>query len=33
LNRGVHSEEATKIFRDGQTLCVDGDRGVVEVLE
>jgi len=25
--------EATKIFQDGQTLCVDGDRGVVEVLE
>ncbi|HAL62561.1 MAG TPA: hypothetical protein DCP08_09175, partial [Chloroflexi bacterium] len=25
--------EATKIFQDGQTLCVDGDRGVVELLE
>lgn len=25
--------EATRIFQDGQTLCVDGDRGVVEVLE
>lgn len=25
--------EATKIFQDGQTLRVDGDRGVVEVLE
>lgn len=24
---------ATKIFQDGQTLCVDGDRGVVEILE
>lgn len=25
--------EATKIFQNGQTLCVDGDRGVVELLE
>ena len=25
--------DATKVFRDGQTLCVDGDRGVVEVME
>jgi len=25
--------EATKIFQEGQTLCVDGDRGVVELLE
>lgn len=24
--------EATKIFQDGQTICVDGDRGVVEIL-
>jgi pyruvate,water dikinase len=24
--------EATKIFQDGQTLCVDGDKGVVELL-
>lgn len=25
--------EATKILRDGQTLCVDGDRGIVELVE
>jgi len=25
--------DATKVFRDGQVLCVDGERGVVEVIE
>ncbi|MEA3459560.1 MAG: PEP/pyruvate-binding domain-containing protein, partial [Chloroflexota bacterium] len=25
--------EATKLFQDGQTLCVDGDKGIVELIE
>jgi len=25
--------DATRVFQDGQVLCVDGDRGIVELLE